>query len=94
MTPSRQLTFDDLKASIHRLSDAQFNALSQIYMGNDSFLHPSTAKALVKKGLVERYETSGIGWPPLIIYRYRESCVAAHIAWAEVCSEQEEAPNA
>jgi hypothetical protein len=65
------------------LSKTQFEVLGRISFGDDSCVSRSTARALIKRGLiVQEDQQSGI----LKIFRYYMP-IDVHIRWCEWCSK-------
>ncbi len=75
----------DYKVLIKSLPKKQREVLDQICCENDSGHHPKTLHSLVVKGLINRFSQQ-IG--ASIIYRFNISSPAVHIAWCELCAEE------
>jgi predicted transcriptional regulator len=76
----------DYKALIKKLSKKQREVFDQICIGNDRSHSLSTLQSLIRKGLVEKYQqrldvTCSIS-------RYEFANLAVHIAWCELCAEE------
>lgn len=73
-----------------RLSARQLEVLGQVSVGNDGGHPGATLRALVNRGLIERYEE---GWwegnVHGVTYRYRMP-VSAHIRWCDWCATHPE----
>lgn len=77
-------------ATIKALPRTQRDAFGQICLGNDGGISPRTGDALVGKGLVKIIEQQDSGPLPFKIRRYDVASIAAHMAWCEWASMQEE----
>jgi hypothetical protein len=81
---------EDLKITIRKLPKRQREALGQLCCGNDFGMHPRTAEALVRKGLAREYVQTLPGRFAVVVKRYDVADIPVHIAWCEVCSEEDE----
>jgi len=78
--------------AIRKLSPYQRDTLGRIAIGDDRFIHPKTAEALQKRGLiVSRKETHSCSSDRfrVVVTRY-DVPIPVHMAWCEWCSEQED----
>jgi len=68
------------------LTKAQFDTFCRIAVGDDTRVSSRVAKALIGKGLINRYEEIVSETPiPTVIIRY-EVPIPIHIEWAQWCS--------
>ena len=74
----------DLMRRVRRLTPPQRAAFDRICVNDDSRMHPQTAAALIKRGLVRGFvERRGI----ILIRRYDVASLEVHRAWCQVCAE-------
>jgi hypothetical protein len=76
----------DYKALIKSLSKKQRAVLDQICIGNDKSHSRITLQSLIRKGLIVEY-TQKLNFM-CGISRYEFASLAVHIAWCEVCAEE------
>jgi hypothetical protein len=76
----------DYKALIKSLSKTQREVFDQICIGNHKSHSRNTLKSLVRKELITEY----IEFldPSCGIYRYELANYGVHIAWCELCAEE------
>ena len=74
-----------IKKVIKSLTPKQRAAFDSICIDQDGGHHPKTLQSLVKKGLVRKYEEQQ-GF--CTIFRYDVANMKTHIAWCDVCSEE------
>jgi hypothetical protein len=76
----------DYKALIKSLTKKQRKVFDQICIGNDAGHSKLTLFSLVKKGLIQEYYEKPDGI--LTIFRYNFTNYGVHMAWCEVCTEE------
>lgn len=77
-----------LLKTIRALSPKQRAVFDQLCVGNDSGHHQRTVESLMRRRLVYEYEEKTVsGSIHCVVYRYTVP-TAVHMAWAEVCSEE------
>lgn len=74
-----------------KLQPRQQETLGRIAINDDTCVAPATARALIRKGLIEEYRESVpfAGAMRMSIKRYRVP-IAVHIAWCRWCAENAE----
>ena len=70
------------------LTKKQREVFEQIAIGNDKGIHTSTAKSLIKKGLIKQYYQTFQGCLVRVV-RYQVP-LDVHAKWCEWCSECED----
>jgi hypothetical protein len=69
------------------LPAAQQRAAGNVAINRDAGEHPQVLARLEELGVIESYDETLGGRPPLVVKRYRMS-LPVHIAWCEWCSQQ------
>ena len=69
------------------LTPAQLRVFEQVAINQDGGHHPSTLKALERRGMIESYQERWSDKFPGSITRYMVP-LPVHIAWCEWCAEQ------
>jgi predicted transcriptional regulator len=77
----------DYKSLIKSLTKKQREVFDQICIGNDKSHSLSTLQSLIRKGLIEKYEQQLDVM--CSIYRYNFTNYGVHMAWCEVCAEED-----
>jgi len=84
----------ELADTLKQLTKAQLRAFELIAINLDFGVHPKTAAALLKHGLIETCKETLPSWPtPVTITRYFLP-VPVHLTWCLLCAEQAEAGKA
>ena len=73
------------KTKIRKLSKKARQVLDQVCINDDAGHDSRTLTNLVSKGLLRCYNQPFLGG---VIFRYEVASVSVHIAWCEVCSEE------
>jgi len=76
----------DYKALIKNLTKKQREVFDQICVENDKGHSKLTLFSLVKKGLIKEYYEKPDGI--LTVFRYTFANYTVHMAWCEVCAEE------
>jgi hypothetical protein len=76
----------DYKTLIKSLTKKQREVFDQICVGNDKSHSRSTLQPLIRKGLIEMYVQKLDAMCG--IYRYNFTNYGVHMAWCEVCAEE------
>lgn len=84
---AEDLEYGELKDLIRALSKPQREALDRICCGDDSCVHPKTADALERKGLIVSLGLTMVGTFPVTVKRYALASIRVHMAWCEVAAE-------
>ncbi len=77
----------DYKALIKKLTKKQREVFDQICIGNDANHSIITLSSLVKEGLIERY-LQATPYSNFVVDRYTFANYGVHMAWCEVCAEE------
>lgn len=76
----------DYKALIKKLTKKQREVFDQICIGNDRNHSSITLDSLVRKGLITKHVQKLDAFCG--IYRYEFATYGVHMAWCEVCAEE------
>lgn len=68
--PAKRLEGEKMKR-FHDLTKCQEGVFVLILKGKDEMHNWRIYEALIKKGLIKRYQERIPGWPPCMIYRYK-----------------------